>query len=334
MTVLVVDWLGRGGITQYAYEWATTLDGLLITRAGREATGSRVIGVPVRGRGLVAHVQLVGEVKRVIAEVEPTVVIVHNHLVPVLESRVHDAARDAGARLVFVVHDHRFHTRRAGLTSGLERLVDRADAVVGHSSFVADRIPGGEHREVVTVEHPALRWLTADRSGPSMIDGLDRPIALHFGVVRRRYKGGDIMVELARRTESWSMAVVGVGARRAQGVHAVDTFLEPAALTATVLDADAVVLPYRFATQSGAVNLSQCLGRVPVASAVGGIPEQIEDGESGILVEPAATADAWTAALDRLLDANDRTRIGDGARAASERRHERFEAQVRALTSV
>jgi glycosyltransferase involved in cell wall biosynthesis len=60
-------------------------------------------------------------------------------------------------------------------------------------------------------------------------------------------------------------------------------------------------------------------GRPVVATAVGGIPQLVEHGRTGLLVEPG-DADALRAALERLLgDAELRRRMGRAARARVER---------------
>lgn len=52
---------------------------------------------------------------------------------------------------------------------------------------------------------------------------------------------------------------------------------------------------------------------VPVlASRIGGIPEVVGDGESGILITPGASGE-WAAALTRLLDDDEAIRLGAGA---------------------
>ena len=59
-----------------------------------------------------------------------------------------------------------------------------------------------------------------------------------------------------------------------------------------------------------------------VGSAVGGIPDQIEDGVSGLLLSDPEDADEFASALERLLkDEGLRTKLGENAR---ERVRERF----------
>jgi glycosyltransferase involved in cell wall biosynthesis len=62
---------------------------------------------------------------------------------------------------------------------------------------------------------------------------------------------------------------------------------------------DAVILPYRSATQSGVVQLAFAHGRPVIATAVGGLPAAIRDGVDGILC-PARDPAALTAAIGRM----------------------------------
>ncbi|MCS6940794.1 MAG: glycosyltransferase, partial [Roseiflexus sp.] len=58
---------------------------------------------------------------------------------------------------------------------------------------------------------------------------------------------------------------------------------------------DAVVLPYLEATQSGVAQLAIGFEKPMIATSVGGMPETIRDGETGLIVPPgdsAALADA------------------------------------------
>lgn len=50
--------------------------------------------------------------------------------------------------------------------------------------------------------------------------------------------------------------------------------------------ATAVVYPYRNSTQSGALQVAYAFGRPVIATNVGGLPEAVDDGRSGLLVPP------------------------------------------------
>jgi glycosyltransferase involved in cell wall biosynthesis len=85
--------------------------------------------------------------------------------------------------------------------------------------------------------------------------------------------------------------------------------------------ATVVVLPYRNATQSGVLHLAYTFGRPVVATAVGGLTDDVEDGVSGLLVPPGDPA-ALAAAVGALL--GDRAladRMGGRARELAETRH-------------
>ena len=88
--------------------------------------------------------------------------------------------------------------------------------------------------------------------------------------------------------------------------------------------ADVFVLPSR-AEQSGSLSLLEALqaGCAVVASRVDGIPEDVADGVSALLVEPG-DPEALAGVLARLLgDTELRRRLGTGARRVFE---ERFSA--------
>jgi glycosyltransferase involved in cell wall biosynthesis len=74
--------------------------------------------------------------------------------------------------------------------------------------------------------------------------------------------------------------------------------------------ADASLLPYRSASQSGVVQLSFAYGRPVIATRVGGLPTAVDDGVDGILCEPDPAALA--ASIERM--ARDRTQLTAGVR--------------------
>lgn len=95
---------------------------------------------------------------------------------------------------------------------------------------------------------------------------------------------------------------------------ALPTYL-PLQDAADVFEAcDIVALPYVEASQSGVVQLAYAYSRPVVATRVGGIPEAVIDGKTGVLVEPRDTDQLAQAILTLLLHSEHRMRLGAQAR--------------------
>lgn len=318
-TAVLVDWLGRGGIAQTTDVWrsvaeAHQVEAFVVTRAGRELTGERVVTARSWRSSLVDHVAVVRAAVDIIRDVRPDVVVIQNYVLPFVEVAVHRAARQVGARTVFVVHDHQLHTRLAGSSSGVGRLAARADVVVAHSDYVGRAL--GVDDVIVLPLPPTPAALAAGKARVASTDTALRVV--HFGVLVRKYKGSDVVAEVARQApKDWSFVAVGVGAASTERVAATRRFVPVDELAASVACADVALLPYRLATQSASVVFAQATGTPPVASAVGGIPEQIADGRTGRLVEADAPAGRWLDVLSSLADPTVRGNLATFAREAA-----------------
>jgi glycosyltransferase involved in cell wall biosynthesis len=85
--------------------------------------------------------------------------------------------------------------------------------------------------------------------------------------------------------------------------------------------ASVVVYPYRTSTESGAVQLSCAFGRPIVATTTDALRDVVEDGRSGLLVEPGER-DQLAGAISRILaDPELGAAMGEYARHLSETRH-------------
>lgn len=343
MSTVIVDWLGRGGIAQSSRCWARALSGegagstVLVSRTDRELVAEPEIdldGVASHGPRLVTHARLAHRAAAVIRARRPDTVVIQNYVVPLLEATVARAARRVGARLVTVVHDHRLHPGTAGLATGLGALVDQADVVVCHSRFVAQAISESLGRRRVELV-PLVLPLPSDDAAPSPIpETPGHPLAVHFGMLAKAYKGAGVVERLAPRAEPWRFAFAGPGAPLdLRGGWSLPGFLPEASLVALLRRADAVILPYSFATQSGAVHLAQACGAGVVASAVGGIPEQVDHGRTGLLVAPDAPDAAWLTALAEMADPVRRRSLTEAARQAVAAAHVEFAEQARSLAA-
>ena len=76
-----------------------------------------------------------------------------------------------------------------------------------------------------------------------------------------------------------------------------------------------VVLPYIEATQSGVIPVASTYSKPVVATAVGSIPEVVEDGQTGLLVQPRDPNALARAIVALLRDKELRHRMGLRARA-------------------
>jgi glycosyltransferase involved in cell wall biosynthesis len=115
--------------------------------------------------------------------------------------------------------------------------------------------------------------------------------------------------ELVTATRGMNLVVAGDGPLRASVPSALG-FVPHAELERLYARAAVVVLPSHREGLPLSVLEAMAHGRPVVASAVGGIPELVEDGVTGLLV-PAGDVDALRAALARLLaDPTLRRRMG------------------------
>ena len=340
MTTLLVDWLGRGGIAQTSEAWVSELTSsghevLVVTRPGRELAASPATAVSARQGRIRAHAAVANAAARTILDHRPATVVVQNYVIPALEWRVYEAARRVGARLILVVHDHRLHSRWAGSHAGLRRCIRAADVVVAHTEFVAKSLGETSGRtDIVRLPLPVqLGMLSRQQPDRPPIEKDGGLLALHFGTLQRGYKGTAAVLDPAQSgVDGWRFGFIGAGAPTGvDGIQVVAGFIDGGALVSAVSHADATVLPYSYATQSGAIVLAQALGSVVVASAVGGIPEQVEHRVTGMLVDPKGPMTAWRQALDELRDPALRRSITEAARRRVWDEHAEFTQTIDTL---
>jgi glycosyltransferase involved in cell wall biosynthesis len=78
-------------------------------------------------------------------------------------------------------------------------------------------------------------------------------------------------------------------------------------------EASIVALPYVEASQSAVLAIAQAFGKPVVATAVGGIPEVVEHGETGYLVPPRDSYSLAEAIVTLLQDPGLRQEMGHKA---------------------
>jgi glycosyltransferase involved in cell wall biosynthesis len=211
---------------------------------------------------------------------------------------------------LLVVHSSHMTSELAALA-----VADRPILRAFHPRFSADEL----------AEQPTAAAVAAERERQGNPD----LSLLAFGAIRP-YKGIDLaLAAIARvgRRLRVRLTVAGLFWDRGEELRARvaalgledrvelrDGFVsnEQAALLFSA--ADASLLPYRSATQSGVVQLSFAYGRPVIATAVGGLQEAVRNGIDGILCPPA-DVEALARAIERL--STEGPLLADGVRRVS-----------------
>ena len=237
-----------------------------------------------------------------------------------------------GIPLVLSVHDPETHSGEASWRKRLSRRLayPKASHFVLHSRTFerpfADAY-GIPPDRIGTVHLGALDVLRAwEEEGPA--DG--RPTVLFFGRISV-YKGLETLYSaaplVAEEVPDVRIVVAGRPVREyvppaaprlaaPAAVEVLDGYVSNRRAARLFRDAAVVACPYRDATQSAVLLTAYGFERPVVATGVGGLPEYVQDGETGLLVapdDPRSLADALTRVL---RDEPFQARLREGIRRA------------------
>jgi glycogen(starch) synthase len=319
----------------------TVVTSRLAAPPGTERLGCRAqvhrVGLPVRRfRQLWALAALPRALRRGTA-----VDVVHAHqgedLATLLLARL--AARRHRCPLVVTLHCSVGHTLRGtsprarllhSLGGRLERgTLRRADAVVVLTGRTAaalrdDGVPAGRVHTIPSGFEPSLFEAGRDDAFPAAA----RPRIGYVGRLAQQKRADLLVRAFGRMREAASLVVVGDGPERdhvarlvrqspVAGRITTTGFVEHAAVPGVLASLDVLVLPSAYEEMGSVLVEAMASGLPVVASDVGGIPEVVRDGETGLLVPPGNVA-ALAGALDRVVaDPDLRARLAAGARARS-----------------
>lgn len=327
MRILLWYWGRRGGGAQYTLGLAQALAqrpgvelSLSISAQGELLDRFRGLGVPTHtartyrdlpgfATGLLRLPGLSAEFVALARQAD-VVVSAMTHLWTPL---VAPALARAGIAFVPVVHDAAPHP--GDFAWGWNWRLGRELAAARAAVVLSDQVAAA-----LTVRAPALPLIRARLPALLMAppQGGARESApgtlrlLFFGRFRA-YKGLDLLRDAFRLLHQShpgaSLRVVGEGDAEAcapglaalPGVRLERRWVAEDEIPALLAAADAVVLPYREASQSGVVPQALAMGVPVVATPVGGLAEQVRPGAGGVLAE-AVTAPALAAALAGLMD--------------------------------
>lgn len=240
---------------------------------------------------------------------------------------VWSAARDVGARLVHMTHDHALICPSTAMTRGA-RVCETVcadcsayshlrrwsapvpDAVVGPSQIILDRHRRfGWFRQVPLVQ-AIPNVMPNDWPLPSVPITLQHPMVFGFLGRLDESKGLDTLLEAVAQlpTDQWRLKVAGKGAiEKVRGWLGPNWESLPVEFLGVVNSAqflqeiDVLVTPSR-AHESfcNVVMEAACLGRPSIVSDSGALPERVDQGESGWIF-PAGNVSELTRALQHCI---------------------------------
>ena len=185
-----------------------------------------------------------------------------------------------------------------------------------------------------------------ERDGACRRIGLDveQRYTLFFGLIRD-YKGLDLLLrawakwmpegrklliagEFYASREKYISLIEELGLREKVVLH--DRFIADEDVRYYFSAADALVLPYRTATQSGVTQIAYNFSLPMIVTRVGGLPEIVPDGRVGLVCEP--TAESIKDALEQLYEGDTLQRLKDNF--AQERKRFSWAAMCDKLVEV
>jgi glycosyltransferase involved in cell wall biosynthesis len=203
--------------------------------------------------------------------------------------------------IVLTIHDHISHSGRDSrlrkrIAFYREYLRKSPDSVIVHGDRIARETANLLPKlkaNIFSIPHGAL----GDSTSEITFDW-DKGAMLFFGRIEA-YKGLRYFIAAIRLLRSEGLTVTGIIAGTGHDLESyrselessdafelIETYIPNDEIPSLFRRANAVILPYVDATQSGVAALAQQFGRPTVATNVGSVSETVRDGYNGLIVEP------------------------------------------------
>ena len=242
-----------------------------------------------------------------------------------------------GIPLAFLCHNVLPHERFPMDSVLTKATLKRAAFAIVHSegdkNDLSRLLPNMKVCKQVHPTYNAFKMKDMPREEARRLLGLDEetPMILFFGYVRK-YKGLDILINaMAQSSVRPKLYIVGDFGKDKEEylkliedngikdiVHIEDGYVPDTEVEKFFAAADLCVCPYRSATQSGIVQIAYGFGLPVVVTAVGGLPEVVDDGRTGYVVAPEDPAKLITA-IDSYFTEGRQAEFRENVKAESRR---------------
>lgn len=241
----------------------------------------------------------------------------------------------AGLPKVVTVHDPRPHKGEENwlLTRLQAMAVRQSDRVIILSESLRDTLVamGWPADAVDVIPHGEFsyyrRYARHGKEEAAVANNSNK--LLFFGRIRE-YKGLDVLLRafplVLKEVPDAQLQIVGSGdlapyrrlLENLPQVQVVNRWVDDDEVAKFFAGASLVVVPYIEASQSGVIPIAYSMGVPVVASATGGLREQVEDGASGFLVPPGDHVALAKRCVELLRDPGLRARLAEGGRRMAE----------------
>jgi len=264
---------------------------------------------------------------------------------PTLDIMVLGKLRRLGCRIVYTAHNVLPHDARPGDRNRYARLYQLADAIIALSNHNRQQLQALFQVPEEKVHLVPMGNLD-DFRGPPITRREARArlglptgstVTLFFGLIRP-YKGLASLIQAFTAVQSqlpgalllivgqphgsfapYHRLVHNLGLSGA--VRTVLRYVSRREMAAWFTAADVVALPYLATSQSAVLMTAYTFGRPVVTTTVGGLPEAVDPGQSGLLVSPSDEAALAEAIIALLADSHRCTEMGHYARHLAETRY-------------
>ncbi len=222
--------------------------------------------------------------------------------------------------LVYTIHDvvhHEGTPKYFRATEALFRKIPRFFVVLTRQGKEILVSKGIASRRILVVPHGVYDFFTQYSEAPALPE---REI-LFFGRIEA-YKGLEILLQaipaVLEKHPDWRLHIAGGGDIEPYRKYLKDNrilitnrFVTDAEVAAFMQRASIVALPYLSASQSGVIPTAFAFRKAVVATAVGGIPDMVQDHQTGLLIPPNDAAALSRAILALIEDPALRQQLGD-----------------------
>jgi glycosyltransferase involved in cell wall biosynthesis len=243
-----------------------------------------------------------------IAKEKPDLVIVRYWLPlmgPAFGTVLRRARKNRHTRIIAITDNVQPHEKRPGDRLFTRYFLQPCDGFICMSDKVlADLKSFHIHQPAIRLHHPLYDNFGApvDKGAAREVLGIpaDAKLLLFFGFIRK-YKGLDLLLEAMKQVKDPAVKLLVAGEFYEDIRHYEPLLQKPGIREKVILRndfipndlvryyfsaADVVVQPYRNATQSGVTPLAYHFEQPMIVTNVGGLPDYVTDGKTGIVTEP------------------------------------------------